>query len=226
MLRQLDDNERGAFNYLFGGVVLVLVVRGVLFAVDRFSTPSLAEAASLDAFQHGYLLGRDRLEVVATEAGRMERVAFAVLASLGAAALVGAVAALCARMLGRTTMRAALGAGRIVFVLLLGWSIYAALFVPVRSACAEDGALVMRTYRMALRDIPVPFTAEAQQLTSADIALIEAVHTEPARGCDGQVLIHAVGPNGQATTLAHRAGLCADQQVEALKEASALAALF
>jgi hypothetical protein len=221
---RLDDNERGAFNYLFGGVALVLVARGVLYAIDLIGARPSAEEEGLSVFQHGYLLSGKGLTVVATAADRLERIAFAVVLSVCAAILIAALAAVIARSLHRSPGRAALRVARVALVLLLGWSIYAALFVPVRSARIEERTLVVREYPCALREIPLPFITIEERFTLDDVSRIEAVHTEAVRGCDGHVIVQVIDQQETVIPIAERGGLCATDEVGALREASALAA--
>ncbi|MFT3885136.1 MAG: hypothetical protein QM724_06820 [Flavobacteriales bacterium] len=215
---QLDDNERGAFHYLFGGALFMLAVRLLFQAVDHFPSGP-PEAEGLAAFQHGYLLGHQGLIVVATAAGRLERIAFAALFSLAAAVVCGGIVALIARRIG-----VALIVVRIVLALVFGWSAYAALFVPVRSTRVEDRSLITRSYGIAIRDIPLPFTATEQRSSPADVARIEAVDTDPVRGCDGRVMLQCVDQTGTPALLGIRTGLCINEQLEALRQASDLAA--
>lgn len=220
---RLDDNERGAFNYLFGGVVLVVVVRLLVHAIGLFGAAPSVEEEGLAAFQHGYFLSGSGLQVVATAAGRMERVTFAVLIAVALAMVLAAVAAGAALAMGQRPRKAALFTGRAVLLVAMAWGVWSALFVPVERLEATAHGLVVRHYR-AVRDIPVPFTATCDTLRLDHVERIEAVLAPPDHGCNGRLVLQRVDANGAVTVLSTRTGLCTQDQVEALRQGSGIAA--
>lgn len=106
MRLRLDDNERGAFHYLFGGVAVVIALKGIAFITDRLGPALTEDQAALRHFQGGYPLLRGELAIVSTPSGLTERLILAVVLAVGVAFTLALVFVL----LGRKRRRAG-GAG-------------------------------------------------------------------------------------------------------------------
>lgn len=228
----LDDNERGAFHYLLGGVAAVLLLKLAALGIDAATRAAAGggDAAVLLPFRQGYFLGPD-LAVVGTPAGRMERIASAVVVAVAASLLLGALAALIVRALRRPTSpwtpgRAGIAVARTALVLTLGWSLYAVLFLPLRTTIVRTGGLVLRERTALIGDVPVPFTLHEAPLPSDRIARIEAVRRPCTRGCNGGLQLVLVRTDGSRDVLAARAGICPAVELDRLREAGEAAALL
>ncbi|MBS1580883.1 MAG: hypothetical protein JST66_01660 [Bacteroidetes bacterium] len=223
----LDDNERSAFHYLIGGVVAVLVLKGLALGFDAFGTSALPkdEAVVLAPFRQGYLLGQD-ITVVGTATGRTERIALAVVLSIGLSLLLGGVAALVARAFRGRPGRAAVRMARIALVALLGWSLYAALFMPVRQATVTDRGLLLAHRRAVIGDLPLPFTLQVDTVPRTGIQRLEAVRTPCRNGCDGRLRLELTRTDGRQDVLAEENGICPPRELERLRTASEAAALL
>ena len=85
MRLRLDDNERGAFHYLFGGVIVVILLKGIAFITDQLGPTLTPDQAALRYFQQGYPLLRGELAMVATPTGLTERLVLAIVLAVGVA---------------------------------------------------------------------------------------------------------------------------------------------
>lgn len=223
----LDDNERSAFHYLIGGVVAVLVLKGLALGVDAFGTSALPkdEATVLAPFRQGYLLGRD-ITVAGTATGRTERIVLAVVVSIGLSLLLGGIAALTARLFRGRPGRAAVSVARIALVIALGWSLYAALFMPVRQATVTEQGLLLARRQALIGDLPLPFSLHVDTLPHTDIQRLEAVRTPCQAGCDGRLRLELTRTDGRQDVLAEESGICPPRELERLRAASEAAALL
>lgn len=223
----LDDNERSAFHYLIGGVVAVLVLKGLALGFDAFGTSALPkdEAAVLAPFRQGYLLGRD-ITVAGTATGRTERIVLAIVTSIVLSLLLGGIAALVARAFHGRPGLAAVRAARIALVVTLGWSLYAALFVPVQQATVTDRGLLLARHRTVIGDLPLPFSLHMDTVPYTDIQRLEAVRTPCQDGCDGRLRLELTRTDGRQDVLAGENGICPPRELERLRAASEAAALL
>jgi hypothetical protein len=220
---RLDDNERGAFNYLVGGVVIVMVLRGLFLAVDAVATPE-GTPPVLEPFRQGYYL-RDAHAVVCTGSGRLERLAFAAVWSLGVALAIAGLVAIVARMLGRSPGRMALRAARPVLVLALGWSVYAALFIPVSMAVVADHGLTVHTYRGWGGVLPFPFTRTEERIAGTDVDRVEALPVQGTTDCASTLVLQAVLRESRTLRLGEERGPC-PLALERLRQASEAAVVL
>lgn len=227
MALHLDDNERGAFHYLIGGVVLVLALRGLAWGLDAFHAPALpaGDDAVLEPFRQGYLTG-EGVSVAATGAGRMERLALALVVGVAGALVLGGAAAIVAHFLKGRPGRVAVITMRCAMVLLLGWSVHAALFAPVRQAAVEEGGLLLRERTPLIGDLTVPFTLREEHIPHTAIARLEAARVPCERGCDGTVRIGLFLHDGRSFVLAEQRGICPADELASLRGASEAAALL
>ncbi|HEY0976804.1 MAG TPA: hypothetical protein VGE21_04995 [Flavobacteriales bacterium] len=224
MRLDLDDNERGAFHYLFAGVVLVLLLKGINFALDLSTRPDIRGLEALEPFRQGYLLNEPDV-VVSTSAGRFARIASALVWSVGAALAAGTIAALLARLLRSSARTAGLRAARIALVLCFGWGLYSALFIPVERTHTSTNGLERHRYRWHLADIPMPFTRETETLPGDQVQRIEAVAAPALNGCESTLRLQAVRADGNVLVLGEVDGTC-PLALERLRQASDAAALL
>lgn len=223
MQLELDDNQRGAFHYLFGGVVIVGALRVLAWAVELFGPDRTPEGEVLRPFQQGYWGLRDELAVVGTSAGLSERMVLAVVCAVCATVVV---AILCALLLRK---RPDVGAwvARSVLLATLGWSVFAALLVPVRETRVANGGLVMVQRQALAGAIPLPFTAKYTSYTRHEVAGILVREVAPQQGCDGRVLLELfIQADGQAEPIAVEANICAAERLDRMRNGSEAAALL
>lgn len=224
MRLDLDDNERGAFHYLFAGVVLVLLLKGINFALDLSAQPDVLGLEALEPFRQGYLLNEPDA-VVTTSAGRSARIASALLWALGAALVVGALAALVAKGLRSAPRKAGLRTARTVLVLGFGWGLYTALFIPVEQTRTTEHGLQVERYTLHVADIPLPFTQETEIMPSDQVQRIEAIAVPALNGCESTLRLQAVRAEGSVLVLGEVDGTC-PLALQRLRQASDAAALM
>lgn len=223
MRLNLDDNERGAFHYLIGGVVVVILLKGIAFITDRLGPALAPDQLALRPFQQGYPLLRGELATVGTSTGLTERLVMAVVLSVGITFLWAFLLAATTRSFGRRTGRAGMFITRAVLLVTLGWSIWAAFLLPVKETRIAAGKLILSERHSAIGDIPWPFTLHQVAIPGHDVLRIEAGNQHPEKGCDGMAWIDAVTKQGQQR-VGTVAGVCASDEMNLLHTASDAAA--
>lgn len=223
----LDDNERGAFNYLIGGLFVVLVLRLVAWLADVFGPQPTPDGLVLQPFQHGYLGMRDELVVTGASMDLSERVVLAVVLAVGASFLVALLFTLVARARGRHAGRPGRWASRSALLITLAWSLYAAFCLPVKTSRITDGHLVVSERRALLGDIPLPFTLKEQHYTRQDIEQVRAEEHPPIKGCDGSVVLELViAVQAQVEQIAAVGDVCPEERMDHLHTGSEASALL
>lgn len=225
MRLNLDDNERGAFHYLLGGVVVVVLLKTVAFITDRLGPSLSPEQLALHPFQQGYPMLRGELITVGTSTGLTERLVMAVVFSVGITFLFAFVLTAILRWrsewLGRTGMLIT----RAVLLVTLAWSVWSAFLLPIQEAEVASGQLILKERRAAIGDIPWPFTLHEVRIPGHDVVRLEAGSTSPHQECDGADWIDAVTAEGR-----HRIGsvngVCASEEMNELQRASDGAAIL
>lgn len=225
MRLNLDDNERGAFHYLIGGVVVVILLKGVAFITDRLGPPLTPDQLTLRPFQQGYPMLRGELATVTTTTGLTERLVLAVVLSVGITFLWAFLLAAITRAQGRRTGRAGMFITRAVLIVTLGWSIWAAFLLPVREIRIGTGKLIMSERHSAVGDIPWPFTLHQVVIPGHDVLRLEAGSRSPVKGCDGMAWIDAVTTKGHQR-IGSIAQVCAADEMKMLHTASDAAAIM
>ncbi len=225
MRLNLDDNERGAFHYLTGGVVVVILLKSVAFITDRLGPALSPDQLALRPFQQGYPQLRGELVAVSTTTGLTERLILAVVVSVGITFLWTFVLAAITRALGKRTGSAGMFATRAVLVVTLGWSIWAAFLLPIKEARIAEGKLILSERHSAVGDIPWPFTLHKAVFPGRDVLRLEAGSEPPEQGCNGTAWIDAVTKEGHRR-LGAVAGICAADEMELLRAASDAAAIM
>lgn len=199
MRLRLDDNERGAFHYLFGGVIVVVLLKGIAFITDQLGPTLNPDLAALRYFQQGYPLLRGEIAVVATPTGLTERLVLAVVLAVGVAfalALVFVIIATARRRPSVRAGRAGLLATRIGLLITLGWSVYAAFLLPVQEIRAVKGELILRERTSMIGDIPWPFTLSERVLPGSEVLWIEGGSEPSLQGKKGMVWVDVVTTTG------------------------------
>lgn len=227
MRLKLDDNERGAFNYLIGGTFIVLVLRALAWALDAFGPALTEDGALLRPFQCGYMGMRNKLATADAVMGLSGRVVLAVVLAVGAAAAVAFLLTAMGRLSGKRTTRAGALVTRAVLLASLAWGLFGAFFLPLKETRIVDGTMVVRQRAKLVGDLPLPFSLKVSRWSRADIAQITAVETAPVHGCDGSVVLWV---NGTDQALKERigglAGICPENRMEPLRRASEASALL
>jgi hypothetical protein len=227
MRLQLDDNERGAFNYLIGGVLLVLFLRGLAWAMDAFGPGLTPDGQVLRPFQHGYAGMRNQLVVTGGFSGLTERMVLAVVVSVGATFLVAFAINLGARALRRSAGLPGRWATRLTLVATLSWTLYAALYLPVTEAVVHNGSLEIYVRHRLVGEIPWPGTKQATRSVHADDAQVLVRERPPTKGCDGAVeIILLTAGQERGDPIAIDEGICAPERLERLHRGSEAAALL
>lgn len=221
---RLDDNERGAFNYLLGGLALVLVAKGVSVGLDLWSAPTSAELEVLVPFRQGYLL-HDPFLVVSTGTGRAGRIAAALVWSVVAALAAGTVTAGITLLTGKLRKTIVLVVGRTALVLALGWGLYTALFVPVCTVRTTEAGIRVREHVRAVGDIPLPFGTREHTVPFDSVQSVTVERVSSRTGCESTLEIQAHLTDGRSRTLARQQGPC-PLTLERLRTASDAAALL
>lgn len=225
MRLNLDDNERGAFHYLLGGVGVVILLKGVVFITDRLGPALSPEQLALRPFQQGYPMLRGELATVSTTMGLTERLILAVVLAVGITFLWAFVLAATSRALGKRTGLAGMLVTRVVLVLTLGWSIWAAFLLPVKEARISDGKLILSERHSAVGDIPWPFTLRQVAIPGPDVIHMEAGDRSPEKGCDGMAWIDAVTKDGRQR-IGTITDVCVTDEMKLLHTASDAAAII
>lgn len=201
MRLRLDDNERGAFHYLFGGVVVVVLLKGIAFITDRLGPTLTPDQAALRHFQQGYPLLRGDLAIVSTPTGLTERLILAIVLAVGVAFILALAFVIFGNKRNRTG-KVRLLATRTALVVTLAWSVYAAFLLPLEETRAQHGELILRQRTALIGDIPWPFTLRESRLPGADVLWLEGGSAPPVPGQKGTAWVDVVSTSGS-----HRAGL-------------------
>lgn len=199
MRLRLDDNERGAFHYLFGGVIVVVLLKGVAFITDRLGPTLTPDQAALRYFQQGYPLLRGEIAMVATPTGLTERLVLAVVLAVGVAFALALVFVIIATARRRRAIRAArvgLLTTRATLLATLAWSVYAAFLLPIKETRAEKGELIFRERTSMIGDIPWPFTLHEHLLPGSEVLWIEGGSEPPVHGQQGMAWVDVVTTSG------------------------------
>lgn len=225
MRLKLDDNERGAFNYLVGGVVLVLIVRGAAWLFDAFGPQLSEDGLAIHRFQHGYPGLRGELAVSDTTSGLSERMMLAVVLAVGAAFLLAFILAIMARIRRHGATRFGMWLTRLTLLTTLTWSLYAALDLPLKETRIRQGTLQVLDRRPILGDIPWPFTTSERVLHRDSVQRVETVEQAPVKGCDGAVELDLVSAMGRER-ISRLTGICPEGRMDALRAGSEASALL
>lgn len=225
MRTKLDDNERGAFQFLALGVLLVLAVRGLAWAFSRLGPELPPDLAALASFQQDYPLLRGRLAVVSTGVGLSERLMQAVVLAVGLALVVAVVQAVPAWRQRRPPKRGAARITRLVLYGILAWGTAAALFLPLQEAAAVGGRLEISERKAAFGQIPWPWPAQKRTLPAAGLEHIEARAMPSRNGCDGETTLWAM-ERSDSLLIARCKGQCPEAELEGLGQASSAAAIL
>ena len=199
MRLRLDDNERGAFHYLFGGVIVVILLKGIAFITDQLGPTLTPDQAALRYFQQGYPLLRGELAMVATPTGLTERLVLAVVLAVGVAfalALVFVIIATARRRGAAPAQRAGLLVTRTALVITLAWSVYAAFLLPIKETRASKGELILQERTSMIGDIPWPFTLRERVLPGSEVLWIEGDSEPPLEGQKGTAWVEVVTTSG------------------------------
>lgn len=223
---RLDDNERGAFHYLFGGVAVVLLLKiaGWLFTLLG-PRPSEEELAFLP-FQQGYLSLHGEQALAATAAGLQERIVLAVVASVFLGFMLAFIFAAVARAKGRPASRTGTLITRAAMTVMLVWSLYAVCFLPLRETHARPGELVIIERTALVGDIPVPFFSHEWRSQRMSIDRMEAGSEPPAQGQDGACWIDIIFTNGVLLRIGEVRYRTAEEELPLLRAASTASALM
>jgi hypothetical protein len=222
---KLDDNGRGAFNYLIGGAVIVLVVRGAAWLFDAFGPALSPDGLSVHLFQHGYIGLRGELAVSDTSSGLSERMMLAVVLAVGVAFLLAFIFATIARARHRRSGRLAPWITRSALLITLVWSLYAAMALPLKETRIRRGTLQVLHRRPVVGDIPWPFTTTERSLHRDSVDRVETVEHAPAKGCDGMMELDLVTLNGRER-ISSLNGICKEERMDALRAGSEASALL
>ena len=199
MRLHLDDNERGAFHYLFGGVIVVILLKAIAFITDQLGPTLTPDQAALRYFQQGYPLLRGELAMVATPTGLTERLVLAVVLAVGVAfalALVFVIIATVRRRGAEPAQRAGLLVTRMALVITLAWSVYAAFLLPIKETRARKGELIVQERTSMIGDIPWPFTLHERVLPGSEVLWIEGGSEPSLQGQKGTAWVEVVTTSG------------------------------
>lgn len=223
MRLKLDDNERGAFHYLFGGLFVVLVLKGVAFLADELGPALSPDQAALRPFQQGYPMLRGELATVATGTGLTERLVLSVVFAVGFTFCLAMLLAMFDMFRRKPRGRAGVLLTRGVLLVTLSWSVYAAFLLPVREASVENGSLVLRERKVLVGDIPWPGSLQENKLPGHNILRLETGSDHPTAKHPGNTWIDAVTVT-RRQRIALVMGVDAEHELEALRDASTAAA--
>jgi hypothetical protein len=225
MRLKLDDNERGAFNYLIGGAVIVLVLRGAAWLFDAFGPKLSEDGLAIHRFQHGYLGLRGELAVSDATSGLSERMVLAVVLAVGMAFLLAFIFAAIARARRHGATRLGMWITRSVLLITLVWSLYAAMDLPLKETRIRKGTMQVLERRPIVGDIPWPFSTTERLLHRDSVQRVETVELAPVKGCDGMVELNVVSSTG-SECISRLNGICAEERMNALRAGSDASALL
>lgn len=227
MRLKLDDNERGAFNYLTGGICIVLVLRAVAWAVDAFGPALTEDGALLRPFQCGYMGMRNQMAVADAAMGLSARVVLAVVLAVGAAVVSAILFSALGRLFGKRTVHVGGLVTRTVLFTCLAWGLYGAFYLPLKETRIVDGTMEVRERARLVGDLPLPFTCRETTLSRNDIAQVTAMEVSPRSGCDGTVVLLVEGMDKSIEErIAGLDGVCPEKRMDMLRRASEAAALM
>lgn len=216
---KLDDNTRSALHYLALGVVVLFLLMTADRVLSGFATSSDPRLQSLYPLQHGFLLG-DAVNIVDTNSSRGERIAWALVVAVAGASITG----LLVRWISRGRRSWVLGTARLMLLLLLGWGIYAALFVPVRAFAVRDATLVERRYSRLIGDLPLPFTGRSSLHTGP---VTTRSIDDPDAPCGIRIDLQLADRTGERMASLHwRADRCVEKLTAFPAQADSIAALL
>ncbi len=176
---QLDDNQRNAFQYLLGGVVVVLVIRGLAWAVKLLAPRLDEEHVAVEAFQHDYPMLHGEWATVATGAGLLERLVLAVVVAVAITFVLGVVLVIANKARSPLIGRGGMLAMRLTLFAALAWNIYGVVMLPIKETRPVHDGLLIKDRRAFVGDIPLPFTATERKITGAELLRIEAGSNHP-----------------------------------------------
>lgn len=225
MRLKLDDNERGAFNYLFGGVVIVLIVRGAAWLFETFGPKLSEDGLAIRLFQHGYVGLNGELAISDASSTLTERMVLAVVLAVGVSFVLAFLFVTIARARHRRAGRLGVWITRAALVITLAWSLYAAMDLPLKETRIWNGSMQVIKRKPIIGDIPWPFTATERLLLRDSVERVEAVEHAPVTGCDGTIEVVVVFAAGRER-LAHVTGICPEERMDRLKASSDASALL
>jgi len=225
MRLKLDDNERGAFNYLIGGAVVVLLVRGAAWLFDAFGPKLSPDGMALRLFQHGYVGLRGELAVSDASSGLSERMVLAVVLAVGVAFILAFIFATIARARHQRAGRLGLWITRSALLITLAWSLYAAMELPLKETRIRNGSMQVLDRKRIVSDIPWPFTTSERLLQRDSVQRVEVIEHAPVKGCDGTVELDIVSSMGRER-ISRINGICPEGRMEALRAGSDASALL
>ncbi len=227
MRLSLDDNERGALNYLFGGVIIVLLLRGAGWALGAVGPATTPDGLVLTPFQHGYWGMHNRLAVADAASTWSERLVLAVVWSVGTSFLISILLRALPGAHGPHLVKARRWATRGLLLASLCWTLYAACLLPLKEARVVNGKMVTWERTRLIGDLPLPFGTKETHYSRADVALLTVQEHAPIQGCNGSVvLLMLQAGNGQALPFAELGGICPEGRMENLRAGSEAAALL
>ncbi|MEO8733841.1 MAG: hypothetical protein ABI373_05885 [Flavobacteriales bacterium] len=225
MRLKLDDNERGAFNYLIGGAVIVLLIRGAAWLFEVLGPKLSPDGLAIRLFQHGYVGLNGELAVSDTSSGLSERMVLAVVLAVGVAFLLAFVFATIARARHRRAGRLGMWITRLALLTTLVWSLYAALDLPLKETRIRNSTMQVLDRRPIVGDIPWPFATKERSLHRDSIQRIETVEHAPVHGCDGVVEVDVVFAGGRER-ISRLTGICPEERMDRLRAGSDASALL
>lgn len=220
----LDDNQRNAFQYLLGGVVVVVALKVAGFLLGLLGPALPAGQAALHPFQQGYPLLRGRVAVVGTAASLHERLILAVVLAVGAAFLHGLLLVILNKVRQPYISRRNMLAMRITLMVVLGWALYAAVFLPLKETRAVQGAVIITERRPLAGDIPWPWGTVQRRIPGQAIGQVQGGSAHPSRGNNGQAWITLTQEDGTAERIGQVRGLRPEDELRMLAAASEAAA--
>lgn len=194
---ELDDNARGAFHYLFLGALVMAGLVGLNAALDLFHM----RIGPGGAFDHGYLISDDGVTLIGAGSTRGERLVAGILVSALTALAAGALVVVVCRFARIHARRPALFIARIVFLLSVGYTTYAALFLPLRQYIGQrDRNLILWEREGLLGSVPFPRAKRIRLVPFDDVADLKTTQV-PLSGGRSRTSIECALRNGAVLML-------------------------
>jgi len=200
---RLNDNAQEALQFLMLGSGIVLGVRlaylgAVQLLVDRSDDPL---AASVQAFNHGYLLA-DANTIVVLGMNIGGRMALAFVLALLVGTLLALLGGLLARMFKREVLPLAVGLGRAGLLIAGVWGLFAAFTLPPVTTTVDADGLVLGRRPAFMGELSWPLPASRERLVWSEITAIDArTSASSAVGCGSLEEVVAT-VNGRMHTIA------------------------
>ncbi len=176
---QLDDNQRNAFQYLLGGVVVVLVIRGSAWLLKMMGPRLDEEQVAVGLFQHDYPLLSGEWATVATGAGILERLMLAVVVAVGITFALGVVLVIANKARSPLIGRGGMLAMRATLFVVLAWNTYGVVMLPIKETRPVHDGLLIKERRALVGDIPWPLPATERKIPGAELLRVEAGSDHP-----------------------------------------------